>query len=457
MIRTLFICAIMVPGFVAALSSRYAALLLYLWFALFRPQDWLWIDITKLRVSLVLGLVLIGPALVTGLFPNVTHPLSVGMLAFLATTLIAQVGAIQPATGWVWIDFLTRLLLACLLLVTLASESKRLAGVLAVIAGSMGFHAAKAGLAFILGGGIRFADGLAGAFFDNNGYALGTVMIMPLLLATAQNIDVIYSGRFAAWIARGFYVSVPLCAFAVIGTYSRGGFLALAAASIAFVVLQRRRTTAVVALTVITAIALAFVPIPHSYVDRLQTIQTYEQVGDESAMSRTHFWRVGIRMGLEHPLGIGVRQYEAAYDRYDTLYGRYGRHRAVHSSHVQVFAELGFVGLAVWIGLFVYAFHACLRVRRLSRLDHLDPRLANFLFTAANGLLVSMVAFLVAGAFLSAALNDVTWLTFAMIAALDRTAATESAATPAPAPARRSVPLAFRVVDAYAPMRGGTA
>ena len=37
---------------------------------------------------------------------------------------------------------------------------------------------------------LRFADGLAGAFVDNNGYALGAVMIMPLLMATAEFVGV---------------------------------------------------------------------------------------------------------------------------------------------------------------------------------------------------------------------------------------------------------------------------
>jgi len=57
MLRTLFILSILVPGFVLSLRNRYIALLMYLWFALFRPQDWMWIDITSLRVSMVLGAV----------------------------------------------------------------------------------------------------------------------------------------------------------------------------------------------------------------------------------------------------------------------------------------------------------------------------------------------------------------------------------------------------------------
>jgi putative inorganic carbon (HCO3(-)) transporter len=448
MLRTLFILSILVPGFILSLRNRYIALLMYLWFALFRPQDWLWIDITSLRVSLLLGVLLVVPALTTGLFPNVTNPLSIGMIFFLVCSLITQTVAVRPEIGWTWIDFLGRLFLASMMMMTLVTTERRLAGVIAVISGSLAFHAAKAGLAFVLGGGVRFADGLAGAFVDNNGYALGTVMIIPLLIAAGQGAGFIYNGRWLPWIRRAVWAAVPLCVFAVIGTYSRGGFVSLAAAALAFVMLQRRPVTAVAGLLGAVTIVLLLVPIPQSYLDRLQTIQTYQDTGEESALSRWHFWAVGLRMVQEHPLGIGLRQYEQAYDKYDFSYGKYGHHRAVHNSHVQVLAEIGYAGAAVWLGMFGFAFYTCFRVRARSRDESLDPQLRRFLWTTANGLLVSMFSFVVGGAFLSLALNDVTWLTFGMVGALGRIAArpAEMPALPAPRPRRA---LAFRVVDAY--------
>lgn len=420
MLRTLFVLAILVPGFFLSLRSRYVALLMYLWFALFRPQDWMWIDVTSLRLSLLLGLILLVPAVLSGRFPNMTHPLSIGMILFVWSASITQTVAIRPDVGWVWIDFLVRLFLASMMIVTCATDAPRVLGVLAVIGGSLGFHAAKAGLAYVLGGGTRFADGLAGAFVDNNGYALATVMIIPLLLASAQNIDLIYSGRLLKWVRRGLYLSIPLCMFAVIGTYSRGGFISLAAAIFVFAVLQDRRVPTLAGLATIAAVTLLVVPIPQSYIDRLQTIHTYNEIGEESAQSRPHFWKVGMRMVSANPLGIGLKQYEAAYDKYDFSYGRYGHHRAVHNSHVQVLAELGYPGAVIWGGLFAFAFFACFRVRRQARELHLDPRTGLFLKTTANALIISMAAFVIGGSFLSLAVNDLTWLTFGLVGALDR-------------------------------------
>src|SRR5205823_12024642 len=119
---------------------------------------------------------------------------------------------------------------------------------------------------------------------------------------------------------------------------------------------QKRRFTGLALLGAAIALGVAVIPLPKSYVDRLQTIQTYNEVGEDSAMSRPHFWKVGIAMGTSRLFGVGLRQYEQAYDQYDFLNGRYGRKRAVHSAHVQVFAELGFIGATLWVLLFGYAF-----------------------------------------------------------------------------------------------------
>jgi putative inorganic carbon (hco3(-)) transporter len=428
-LRSLFVIAIMVPGIVAALRDRFPALLLYLWFALFRPQEWLWIDVTALRLSLVLGAILVGPALMTGIFPNLTHLISLGTLGFLLTGVLAQFSAADPAMGWMWLDFQTRLTLISLLTVTLVSTRERFVLVMGVVGGSLGFHAAKAGLASMLGGGVRFHDGLAGAFPDNNGYALATVMVMPLVLATAQNLD----DRWR-WIRRGLYVWVPLCAITVVSTFSRGGFIALAAATLVFVLLQRRRLAALAALGVVGLLAVAFVPVPEGYFDRLQTIQTYEEVEDESALSRLHFWRVAVIMAKDRPFGVGLRNYEAAYDTYDFSDGAFARGRSVHNSHFQVLAELGFPGAVIWTTLFLVAFGLAFRIRARSKRPELAADEQRFLFTSANALIVSMVGFLVGGSFVASALNDVTWLTFAMVASLDRLSAARVAAF-APRPA----------------------
>ena len=246
-------------------------------------------------------------------------------------------------------------------------------------------------------------------------------MVMPLLVATGRNLPLL-AGRWQQrrLLPLPFYVATALTAFTVVSLFSRAGFLALGAVVIMFVVVQRRRITATAALGVLALLAFWFVPLPKGYLDRIETIQTYEEIEETSALSRLHFWRVAVDMAVDRPLGVGLGNFEALYDRYDRSGGKFGSRRAVHSSHLEVLAETGFGGEAVYAALFGYALFTGFRIRKRSRRPGLSPSLSRFYFTTANALILSMVAFLVGGAFISLALNDLTWLTFALVSSLDR-------------------------------------
>jgi probable O-glycosylation ligase (exosortase A-associated) len=442
LLRSIAFIVLMTAGTIAAVLNRFAALLVYLWFALFRPQEWVWTDITNLHLSFVLGAILVVPSLLGGIFPNLSHPLSIGAVLFLLTGLLAQTSAVRPDIAWEWIDYLARLILVSLLLVTMVSTRRRFVLTVTVIAASLGYHSAKAGLATVLGGGVRFAAGFAGAFGDNNGYALAVVMILPFLLAAGQNaVSELPGGRWVRW---AFLVSVPFSALTVISTFSRGGFVALAASVVVFILLQRRRTAIAIAAAVVSLIVIPLVPVPEGYLARITTIRTYESIEEDSALSRLHFWNVAMAMARDKPLGVGLRNFESAYDYYDFLNGRYGHERSVHSSHFQALAETGYLGFAIWGTLFLVALWTVLRIRARAQHAALSPADRHFLFTMANALAVSMCGFVVGGSFIAGMLNDVTWLTFALVAALDRLSArmiSEAEETASQAlPAERSSP-----------------
>jgi probable O-glycosylation ligase (exosortase A-associated) len=264
---------------------------------------------------------------------------------------------------------------------------------------------------------VQYYEGVGGMFNDNNLYALGAAMIIPLLVAVAQNAP-------RKWLKLGFFIAAPLSAFTVISLFSRGGILALGAALLVFAVLQRRRFTYLTAIAVLAGLTLMYAPIPEGWFDRVETIQTAtnaeDEGGDRSALGRLHFWHTATQMAMDRPLGVGLKNFEVAYDQYDDSRGAYGRFRAVHSSHFQVLAENGFLGAAIWVGLFAWSFVLIFRIRRRTRDPQLSPQNARFVMTMANGLAASMAGFLVGGSFASMALNDITWLTFALLASLDR-------------------------------------
>src|SRR5262249_19805539 len=156
------------------------------------------------------------------------------------------------------------------------------------------------------------------------------------------------------------------------------------------------------------------VALPSGYLNRMSTIGTYEDVGDASALGRLYFWRVALHMAADYPTGIGLFNFPERYDEYDSTGGQYGPKRAVHNSHLQVLTETGWAGALFWVFLFLTAFRICFRVRRQTS-NQTTPE-AHLYLTVANATLSSMVGFLVGGMFVSMALNDLTWLTFGLVA-----------------------------------------
>ena len=415
MLRSIFVLLIMVPGLVAAVFDRYAALLLYVWYAMFRPQDWLWIDISPFRPSLLIGAALVIPSVFTGVFPVVFHPLAVGSLLFLGSSLLAQLGAVQPAVGWQWVYYLARLLLVSLLIAPLVTTPRRILIFTGVLSGSLLFHSAKAGLSSLLTGGTQYSAGLAGAFVDNNGYALATAMAMFLFIGVAQNVR----WRPIRWAM--YVVAGPLSAMTIVSLFSRGGLLALIAGTLVFVLLQRWWRAA--AAFVIVALCASFLRsyLPTGYVRRVSTLTSYQQVmADRSAEGRLHFWLVAVEMAAARPLGVGLGNFEYAYDGFDFSNGFYGHNRSVHNSYLQVLTEAGFIGMAMYVFVMIWMLRILFRIRRRARDAALPSDMRELSHTLATALIASVAAFLIGGTFISAALNDLTWLTVGTVIALDR-------------------------------------
>lgn len=417
--RSIFILVLIAIGFAASVVSRQAALYVYVWFSLFRPLEWMWMDVSSLRLSLVAGILLLVPTLLSGRFPNVSHPLNLIAWMFLGTVLTAQYTTYLTTLDLYWVDQFVRLLVVSTLMVSLIKTREHFSQLVAVMAGSFAFFSAKAGLVSILGGGVQFSEGQAGAFVDNNGYALAINMAIPLMAASAATLQ-----APLPWLDRwrkGFLVAIPLSIVTIISTMSRAGLLALGTLAIVAALLQRRPVMSLAGVAVAGGLIFTLAPKPEGYTERMQTITTYEEVGEGSALSRLHFWQVAAEMAKANPLGVGLRAYDRAYDDHDFSGGVYGSGRSVHNSHLQVLAEEGYAGFALWLLAFAYAFWICLRMRfSATKLPGMSEDDRSYYITMSTAFAASMVAFLVGGTFIAVSNNDLTWMTFGAVATLDR-------------------------------------
>jgi probable O-glycosylation ligase (exosortase A-associated) len=182
------------------------------------------------------------------------------------------------------------------------------------------------------------------------------------------------------------------CAFAILGTHSRGALLAAAAAAM-FLGLKSRRP---VLLTMVFVLALAGAAafMPQNWLARMETIETYQQ--DASAMNRIQTWETIWSMVVHRPIvGAGfdlanplIFQEYAVVPNQEVF--------APHSIYFQALGEHGFVGLALVLALGITVWR---RSRRIAAdcAGHPDLEWAFVLMRMTQ---VSLLVFAVGGAFL---------------------------------------------------------
>jgi O-antigen ligase len=178
----------------------------------------------------------------------------------------------------------------------------------------------------------------------------------------------------------------------VVVTFSRAGFLTLAATGVMLIaVLLRRRSAGAATLLVATAL-IAPVAMPDGYFDRLSTITNIDadQTGSAQGRWKDVLMAAGIVAGSPI-VGAGIGNDMLALNDYR------GREtfRSVHNAYLQYAVDLGLPGLLLFAWLHVRCFRAARRVERLAR----DDVSFRSLGPIAATLQVSLVAFFVAAMF----------------------------------------------------------
>lgn len=268
-----------------------------------------------------------------------------------------------------------------------------------VTIGSLALLGAKGGLFTVLTGGNYRVWGPPGTFIeDNNEFSLSLVMTIPMLnflLLQTKNV----------WGRRGIIALMILCAGASLGSYSRGGLLAIC--SMGAVLWWRSKNKMMLAILVLFAVVAILPMMPASWWERMNTINEYQQ--DASAMGRINAWHVAFRVASNHLFGGGM-SYQ--YPEYFLVYGEFETIvRAAHSIYFQILGNHGFIGLflflSIWFSTYIYAGW----LRRNGR-KRPETQWASDLGGMVQ---VSLVGYMVGGAFLSLAYFDLPYNLMVMV------------------------------------------
>jgi probable O-glycosylation ligase (exosortase A-associated) len=270
---------------------------------------------------------------------------------------------------------------------------------------------------------------------------MALIMVLPLVrylqLQSASKL-----------IRLGLYGLMVLIAFSIIGSQSRGAFLGGIAMAVFLVMKSRQRF--MISLLVIGFLTTSIFFVPQSWIDRMRTIETYQQ--DGSALSRLEVWGFAIKLTSDRPLvggGFRVSYSDPIYLKY-VPDARKGRGRNYHSVYFEILGELGYPGLLIYLSVLWAAWRSGSRTIALTRNR---PEL-HWAGDLARMVQVSLIGFAVAGAFQNLAFFDLYFHLIAMLFLAQQIAMAELArndATP------EALSAGYRPAMARSPLPGRAA
>ena len=287
--------------------------------------------------------------------------------------------------NWPQLDKVLKVMLMNLVVLAPLYTRKHVDQLIAVFALSLAFFGTKGGVFAIATGGNFQVRGGGGFIEPNNELALALVTGIPLVYYLSLRVA-------KAWQRWGLLMVIFLMSVAAIASQSRGALLAIAAMTGAFILRSPSRIRLIIPIVLTAVFILAFMP--DKYWDRIETINTYQS--DASAMGRINAWMMAWNIATSNFFGGGFSlEVQSIFDRYapDPSFIA-----VAHSNYFQVLGQHGFVGLILYLGIWISMYRSCLWIYKNSN-EARDKQLARMIE-------ISMAGFFVGGAFLNLAFWD---------------------------------------------------
>ncbi|MBB5691188.1 putative O-glycosylation ligase, exosortase A system-associated [Roseomonas alkaliterrae] len=353
------------------------------------------------------------------------NALMVLMVVFAVGITLTTFVAIGPAdAAWAKWDRTIKIIAGLLLTAALLTERWRIHALVWLMVIGIGYFGVRGGVFTIVTGGAHRVLGPQDTMIaDRNHIAVALLIVIPLM-----NWLRMHSAHHLVRV--GLAVAMVLTLFATIGTQSRGALVTMVVVAGVFWLRTKGKLLSGIAIVLAVGSVIAFMP--QSWVERMETIETFEQ--DGSAMGRVRIWEAALKVALARPLtGGGFR---AVYDQgvVDT-YAPGVVARATHSIYFEVLGEHGFILFGVWLAMIGLGV---LYTRRIIAASRGRPDLA-WAGDLARMSQVSILAYLVGGAFLSLAYWDVFW-TLMIVLGATHALVRQSAAAPALAQSGAAAP-----------------
>jgi O-antigen ligase len=300
---------------------------------------------------------------------------------FLLWNILSAAQAIDTAVAFAPLPDFLKILVPCLLGVTMMGTTKRVRHIMWIIVGAQAYVCLDLNLDYVTEGFNRvFTLGYGG--LDNNAYGinllatLGAAFVLPLTTRS--------------WVERGLGAAAAvLILHTILLTFSRGAFIGLIAAGIAAFIFMPKSPRNLAALALVAL--LVFRLIGPELSARYSTSFNERGELDYAASSRLDLWERMFDVALTIPVfGVGPDNWPVVAQDYGFPPGKHG-----HSLWVQTLVEVGFPGVlalaAMYLGSIALLWRFSIKHRKTER----DASVL------AAGLIVSLVAYVVSAQFVT--------------------------------------------------------
>lgn len=422
--RDAFLLAIL-PFLLFAMAKRpFVGLGLWIWTALFYPNGWVYGASGVIRYNLLFAGVTLFSYLVMKDKPKFKLSGTGGLvlLFFAWTTVSTLLGVGRPDMAWdIWNRFM-KVVLLFIFVLAVVENKLHLDFFLGCVVLSVGFYADLEALKFIASGGGHKIQGINGHVLgDRNELAVAFVMLLPLCVYLMRDY-----GRRSRLLSAFLLATIVLTVAAIIGTESRGGFIALLALGAYFFIKSEHKMMAAVMLAVL-ALGMSQV-VTSEWISRIDTIDNANQ--DASFMGRVVAWKLSLILAAHNPFfGGGFKGLEnfTVWSNLSQEFSSFpwfytgsevpdpAKARAAHSIYFQVLGDHGFAGLAIYLSILGASFMRARRIVHLARVQWAPE----WITQAAITLQLTLFAFCVGGAALSFAYFDLTFAVVGLLIVLE--------------------------------------
>jgi probable O-glycosylation ligase (exosortase A-associated) len=429
--RDLMLLGFVLAYIALAFRSPFVSYLVWAWTAMVFPTSYMYGFMTGSRLNLLFALLTVVLLVINRhkLKSFELNRTTVLLLAFIVHgSFCAALAMPGNGTNAYYYEIFLKSVVLALMLPVVVSDRLRLHAFLLVVVLGVGFIGGIDGLRVVATAGGHKNQGMeTGMFSDNNHFAAGIVMFVPLAMYVAQ-----HSGhKLVRWVAWSIFV---LCVFSILSSRSRGGFVALLVVGLCVLVVSRQRIRNSAIAVILGFVFVAYAP--DDVMQRLDSIET-AKTEDDSFRGRLMAWRVSSAIALDNPIfggGFHAVQNRPIWMRYSLDPGLFRGvdmpdpsqalfAKAAHSIYFEVMGDMGFVGLAIFLALLSNAF---LTLYGLGRRARKDPRL-RWARDLAFTLFTCLVGYCVAGAAVSLAYLEFFYILLLLVEVLRRQVAQQVA------------------------------